>query len=315
MEKEVSVVIPICMPNSMLVELVRRLLRQTVLPKELILINTKKYLDGSDLILDEIRELVEGMLPLEVRDIDPLEFDHGATRAMGMLLARSGFVLLMTQDALPKNRYLIANLLKHFENDEIALAYAKQSPVKGCNIVEQYTRGFNYPDEDMIKSKEDLDVLGIKTYFCSDVCAMYSKALYDKVGGFPTKTIFNEDGIFAARAIDMGFKIAYASDAVVIHSHNYTILQQFSRNFDLGVSHKEFADVFGKVKSEDEGIKLVTKTVRYLLDSGHWYLIPSLILHSGAKFLGYRLGKQYRLLPDELVVRLSMNKNYWKRGN
>ena len=49
------------------------------------------------------------------------------------------------------------------------------------------------------------------------------------------KTIFNEDMIYAADLIHAGYGIAYAADAKVVHSHNYSCSQQFHRNFDLGV--------------------------------------------------------------------------------
>ena len=36
-----------------------------------------------------------------------------------------------------------------------------------------------------------------KTYFCSNVCAAYKKSIYEEIGGFVKKAIFNEDMIYA----------------------------------------------------------------------------------------------------------------------
>ena len=47
--------------------------------------------------------------------------------------------------------------------------------------------------------------------------------------------------IYAAAAIQAGYRIAYAAQARVVHSHNYTFRQQFCRNFDLGVSQAAFS--------------------------------------------------------------------------
>ena len=77
-------------------------------------------------------------------------------------------------------------------------------------------------------------------------------------------TIFNEDMIYAAGVIQAGYAIAYAADAKVIHSHNYSGWQQFTRNFDLGVSHVQYPAVFDGVPPEGEGMKLVKKTAVYL---------------------------------------------------
>ena len=54
-----------------------------------------------------------------------------------------------------------------------------------------------------------------------------------------------------------GYRIAYAADAVVFHSHNYTALEQLRRNFDLAVSQADHPEVFAGISSEGEGIRLV----------------------------------------------------------
>ena len=131
--------------------------------------------------------------------------------------------------------------------------------------MEKYTRSFNYPEESRIKGKEDLPILGIKTFFCSNVCAAYKKEIFEKLGGFVERTIFNEDMILAGTMIKQGGKIAYCAKAKVIHSHNYSAFQQFHRNFDLAVSQTMYPEVFGGIRSESEGIKLVKKSLSYCI--------------------------------------------------
>ena len=46
-------------------------------------------------------------------------------------------------------------------------------------MLEAYTRGFNYPRESDIKDYGDLPELGLKTFFCSNVCAMYDRKTYE----------------------------------------------------------------------------------------------------------------------------------------
>ena len=126
----------------------------------------------------------------------------------------------------------------------MAAAYARQPPDKDCDIIERYTRSFNYPKESSVKTKADLDRLGIKTFFCSDVCAAYRRDLFEELGGFESPVIFNEDMFFATNAIEHGYGVAYAAEAKVVHSHNYTMRQQFHRNFDLAVSQKQHPEIF-----------------------------------------------------------------------
>ena len=165
-----------------------------------------------------------------------------------------------------------------------------------------------------MKTLEDLPKLGIKTYFCSDVCAAYRKKTYEDMGGFVTKTIFNEDMIMASKLIHAGYKIYYAAGAKVYHAHKYTGKQQFQRNFDLGVSHKEYCEIFDNVPSESEGIKMVKQTAGYLFKHGKPWKIAELVWQSGCKFLGYRFGKKYDRFPMWMVRMCSSQKSYWEKG-
>lgn len=87
---------------------------------------------------------------------------------------------------------------------------------------ESCVRTFNYPHEGYVRRLEDMSTYGIKTFFCSDVCAAYDRRTFHEMGGFQTPCIFNEDSIFACKLITLGYEIAYAADARVAHSHNYT---------------------------------------------------------------------------------------------
>ena len=219
----------------------------------------------------------------------------------------------MTHDALPADTHLLEQLTEAlFSREDVAVSYARQLPRKECGVIERYTRSFNYPQESRIKTKEDLPRLGIKTYFCSNVCAAYRRDRYLELGGFIRHTIFNEDMIFAAKAVEQGYGIAYAADALVIHSHNYSPMEQFKRNFDLAVSQTDHPEVFAGIRSEGEGIRLVKETAGYLIKNKRAYLLPRLVCDSGFKYMGYLAGKRYRHLPRPILERCTMNRNYWR---
>ena len=198
------------------------------------------------------------------------------------------------------------------EGKRIGAAYARQLPSEDCRFLECYTRSFNYPAESRIKSAEDIPDLGIKTFFCSNVCAMYRREIYERMGGFASPAIFNEDMVMAGKMVKEGYLIAYQAEAGVIHSHNYTGLQQFHRNFDMAVSQTDHPEIFGGISSENEGIRLVRKTAGYLIRNGRVWMLPELIWQSGWKYLGYRMGKNYRRLPAFVIEKCTMNRNYWK---
>ncbi len=306
----VDLVVPVYRPDEKFERLIEKIGDQTVKPDKIFLMQT---LIGDDEADEKLTEKLLAIPNAVVTTLPRATYDHGGTRNKGASMSEAAFVLFMTQDAVPTDEHLIENLMKAMEDEEIATAYARQLPNDEVGPIETYTREFNYPPESRIKSKEDIGVLGIKTYFCSNVCALYRHAVYDELGGFVRHTIFNEDSIMAAGTIGAGHKIAYVAEATVVHAHKYTYRQQLSRNFDLAVSQRQYREIFDAVPSESEGKRLVKMTVKHLMKTGRWYLLPDLVFQSGFKYMGYFLGKRYRRLPKWMVKRLSMNKAYWEK--
>lgn len=305
----VDLVIPVYKPKQEFLELLSMIKKQTIPVHKIIIMNTeKKYWEEFVAEYEEVTKYDN----LDVYHISKEEFDHGNTRNQGISHSNAEYILLMTQDAIPGNEFLIERLLESFEKENVILAYARQLPKQECREAEKYTRIFNYPEESVIKSETDIETMGIKAFFCSDVCAMYRREEFHKLGGFIKKTIFNEDAIFAGNAIKKGYLIAYNAKAEVVHSHNYKNMEQFRRNFDLGVSQKQHPEVFEGIKSESEGIKLVKKTTSHLWKNGYKMQILPMIIQSGFKFLGYKFGKNYNKLPKCFVIKCSMNKSYWQ---
>lgn len=302
-KKIVDVIIPVNYPDEKFQKLLDRLARQTYLARRIIVINTDEK---------GFPETLRCPDTMEVYHIEPDEFDHGATRDMAARKSDADLLLFMTQDAVPADTHLIEHLVQAFENPLVAAAYARQLAVKTDSAIERYTRNFNYPAKSKVKTQADIPTLGIKTFFCSNSCAMYRRSIYEELGGFLPEAIFNEDMVFASTAINAGYAIAYVAEARVLHSHNYTGLQQFRRNFDNGVSHADNESVFQNVESVGEGKKLVFGTLKYLLKHHEYAQIPRLIYLSGCKAAGFFLGEKYYKLPRKLILFCSMNKKYWK---
>lgn len=305
---KIDVIIPVYKPGKELFALLDRLESQSVPVHKIILMNTEeKY----------FRELVqdgagfqEKYPNVEVHHLRKAEFDHGGTRRRGVEYSRAEVFLCMTQDAMPVDAFLVERLAGELSEDTAA-AYARQLPGPGCSELERASRSFNYPAWSRRKTAGDLEKLGVKTYFCSNVCAAYRRDLYDKLGGFLEHTIFNEDMIYAAGAVKAGYAVVYAAEAQVIHSHSYSNRMQLRRNFDLGVSQADHPEIFGAVASEQEGKRLVAETWRYLRRQGQLYRFPGFCVQCGFKYAGYLLGKHYRRLPKRLILKITTNKEYW----
>lgn len=306
----VDVIIPVYQPGRTFSGLLEMLKRQTYPIGKIIIMNTDKsyWNDGG----------YQGIPGLGVHHVTKAEFDHGGTRNLGAGYSDADIMVFLTDDAVPKDERLIERLVEALswtgdDGETVAVAYARQLPAADCRYIERYTRSFNYPEESRVKTASSLPELGIKTYMASNVCCAYRRDIFLKLGGFITRTIFNEDMIYAANAVKAGYGIAYAAEARVIHSHNLSGGQQFHRNFDLAVSQADHPEIFEGVPSEGEGIRLVKQTASYLVKTGHFWLLPSLVYGSGCKYAGYWLGKRYRRLPSWLVRKCTMNQDYWNR--
>ncbi len=306
--RKVDVIIPSYMPDKSFLKLIEMLENQSLPVHKIIIMNTEeKYYDK---LVYENR-FQEKYHNVETYHLSKKEFDHGMTRRLGVSKSDADIFVMMTQDALPYDLDLIEHLVTALEEENVAAAYARQLPREDCKEAEKFMRGFNYPSVSRVKAIADLNELGIKTYFCSNVCCAYRRDIYDKVDGFVKSAIFNEDMLYAAKALKEGYKIAYVAQAQVIHSHNYTCKQQFKRNFDLGVSQAEHPEVFAEVPSEGEGIRSVKKTIAHLKDKGMGGQVPYVIVQSGCKYMGYLLGKKYKKLPQWLIMKCTSNAEYW----
>ncbi|MDL2301271.1 glycosyltransferase family 2 protein [Lachnospiraceae bacterium OttesenSCG-928-D06] len=303
----VDIIIPTYKPDKRLFTIIEQLEKQTIPVHNIIIMNTEeKYLET----LIYGTAFFEKHKSIKVFHLSKREFDHGKTRHIGVQKSEADFFVMLTQDAVPADEYLLANLLRNLEGS-VAVSYARQLPEEGCNEIERFSRAFNYPEQSRIKTMKDIEELGIKTFFCSNVCAAYRREVYDELGGFIKHTIFNEDMIFAAEAIKNGYAVSYEADAKVIHSHNYSGKKQFHRNFDNGVSQADHPELFQGVPAESEGKRLVSSTAKYLKEKGLGKEIPGLYWQSACKYLGFKLGKQYNKLPKSFVRKVTMNKAYW----
>lgn len=307
---KIDVIIPTYKPDQKFLKLVEALNRQTVKPNHILVMNTEEKYYNTLIYGTRFKEDNPNV---KVVHLGKREFNHGKTRNDGAKRADGQILIFMTQDAVPADEHMMEELLRPLTDRTVAVSYARQIPEEGCRPIEAFTRNFNYPDTDRVQSLETLSEMGIKTFFCSNVCAAYKAYVFKELGGFPRFTIFNEDMIFAAKAVQSGRKIYYASKAKVIHSHNQNGGKLFRRNFDMGVSQADHPEIFDRVPSEGEGVRLVKETAEYLKREKKTYMIPELLYKSGCKYIGYRLGKNYKKLPSGVILKCTDSKLYWER--
>lgn len=317
----IDVIIPVYKPDKKFDRLLSMLLQQTRRPEKIILMHTVT----ADFSLTDLRGRVEkvaakwdraGVKPVDIRlvKVEKKDFDHGGTRNLAVRrYSNEDYVLCMTQDAVPADVFLLDKLWNCFKNPRVGAAYARQLAGETASFTEQYLRLHNYPAASKIKTKEEMDTLGIKAYMISNACAMYRRSRYEELGGFVTDTLFNEDMIFGAALIEAGDAIAYCSEAKVYHTHNYGLKEQFKRNFDLAVSQAEYPQVFSKVSSEKEGLSYVKGAVSYCAAQKRYGDMVAFLADAVARYCGFFLGKHHKWLPEKAVLACTLQPEHWKQ--
>lgn len=248
--------------------------------------------------------------------IPKCEFNHGGTRQLGVrMLPDAEIIVFLTQDALLAGPEAMARLVAAFEDPRVGAAYGRQLPHRNARPIGAHARLFNYPPESRVRSLDDRRRFGLKTVFISNSFAAYRRSALAEAGGFPVDTIMNEDTHVAGKLLLRGWKLAYRADAEVHHSHDYGYRDELKRYFDIGVFHAEASwlrENFGS--AEGEGARFVLSELRYLAGRAPW-LIPSALLRTGLKWLGFRLGSSlHRTLPLFLKRRVSLHPAYWSRA-
>ena len=300
---KVSVIVPTRNGGKCLERLFKTLREQTFRAVQILVVDSSSDDDTSKICRTYGADLIQ---------IEAKTFDHGGTRNLAATIAEGEILVFMTQDAFLKDVNGFENLIKPLETQTVAASYGKQIPNGDANPVEVFARSFNYPSIKLIKEAEDLPRLGVKTFFFSNVCSAIKKKVFEEVGGFPQETIMNEDMFLAAKLLIKGYQIAYQPDAVVYHSHHYSLDKQFKRYFDIGVFFNKNRWIKNLASSEREGMKYLKEEIRFLAANGQKSWIPYALVDTAVRFLGYRVGLLEERLPLFIKRRVSHNKNFWK---
>ncbi len=244
--------------------------------------------------------------------IPSVEFNHGGTRQL-IIDRNPGYdvYIYLTQDACLANQEAVQRIVEPFSDPEVGAVCGRQLPHLDATPLAEHARLFNYPEGVQIKAMADVPSLGIKAAFMSNSFSAYRGTALKVVGGFPLHVIFAEDMYATAKMLLSGWKVAYAGNAQCRHSHNYSMVEEFRRYFDMGVFHARepwIRDNFGGAGGE--GMRYVKSELSFL-GLKRLHLWPGAIVRNAVKLVGYKLGQQDARLPIGWKRRLGMYRRYW----
>jgi len=249
----------------------------------------------------------------KIYTIDPKEFGHGKTRNYGATLAKGKFVVYLTQDAIPTNNKWLEKLLKPFSSDQVVGVYARQVPKPDASPLERYFLLQRYPDQ--AHQKQFQKILGpikLEDIFFSNVCSAIRKKTLQEYP-FDEKLIMSEDQQWAKDVLLAGYSIAYQPEAMVCHSHDYTLKSVFRRFFDSGVSFEQMnkkGDFHPKITKDV--IKDLKYQIHYMKKNGFTFFIPYALLYNSMKYLGVQFGMKSSKMPKWVNKSMSHHQYFWE---
>ncbi len=297
-----AVIIPTWQGAGHLPDLIARLRSQSAAIEAIVVVDSSSS-DGSAALARELGCVVE-VIPKS-------SFNHGGTRNLAARLVAAEILVFLTQDARPADDQVIARLIAPLVDGSAAASYARQIAFDDAFPPEALARSRNYPAHSEVRSARDIPRLGIRAYFFSNVASAVRRDHFNAVGGFPTDVIMNEDMVLCAKLLGAGLAVAYCADAVVRHSHNYSVAQQFRRYFDIGAFFASHGHLLPGSTLRGAGSSFAYAQLTGLLAGGHPLWAVRSLYENLAKFTAFQLGKRNRFLPLALKRRLSMHAFHW----
>ena len=286
----VTVVIPTLNAGDRFSSVLGGLRGQTRRPDEIVVVDS-----GST---DETRTVAAGY-GCHVLEISRCRFDHGGTRNMGLRSISGDVVVFMTQDAVPADERMIAELIRPLDEANVAIVYGRQLPRCGAGRLERFAREYHYPAASLMKDRQTIAGLGLRAFFCSNSCSAVRRSTFEELGGFREGVYVNEDMLFAATAMKAGKSVFYAAEAKVHHSHPFSLVWAWRRYFRTGRFLAANRQVLGNAGVGRYGGGFVRDGIAVLWSERAFLALVGLLLETAFKGIAVKTGWYY----ERLLVR------------
>ncbi len=185
-----------------------------------------------------------------VHQIPKSEFNHGATRNLGISLSGGEYVALVVQDALPLDEEWLAAMVENLDQDgRVAGVYGRQVPHPGSGAL---TRALTGNLLAAASERREQHAGGPEAYRRLTPEQRWRLAAFDNVSsclrrpvweGIPfDETNFAEDLRWGKRVIEAGYKLVYEPRSAVFHSHERGAMYDLRRYY---VNARVLSELFG----------------------------------------------------------------------
>jgi rhamnosyltransferase len=298
----VSVVIPTLNAEPYLRGILEAIFSQEpTSPSEVILVDSMSTDATRDIAASDAR----------VRVVPIADFSHGRARNLGARAAVGEVVVMLTQDALPADRTWLAALLAPFADPQVVASYSRQVPCADANPMERFFLERRFPPRPPVRRERRGDAtLTLEDVFFSNVSAAIRRdALLRQP--FDETLIMSEDQQFSRDVIAAGHAVVYQPESVVIHSHDYSLVNCFRRYFDSSCSLKVIFPEHGLARTAVMAASYIPGEARYMVRA-HPRSLPRYLLYNLAKVGGTLAGLVAERLPRRAARALSLHRYHWE---
>ena len=244
-------------------------------------------------ILTESKDKTEeilNQLKVNYQKIRKEEFSHSLTREKAAFESDADIIVFITQDVKIKRYDWLYYLTKDIAEGNVEATYSRQ--ICDNNTIEKYTRESNYPKESRIVSKDDIEKLGLKTFFSSDASSAIKRETFVKLNGFDNKKLpTSEDMYITYKIIMNGYKVKYCAESEVVHSHQLSLKQYYARYKDIGKFFKQNS-YLNEYKVKQAGGGLALYILKRALQDRNWGVLIKYIPNMAVRVIGMQMGKR-----------------------
>ena len=209
-EQLVSIIIRSCNEQEHIGRLLTGIFEQSVKDVEVIVVDS----GSTDNTIS-----IASKFPVHIHEISPEDFTFGSSLNYGCNIATGQFIVIASAHVYPVYRDWLEKLIAPFRIVKTCLVYGKQQGNDESKYSERRMFHKWFPDESNYIQDHP---------FCNNANSAIRRSLWERLPYDETLTGL-EDLDWARRAMKLGYKVVYETDAGVIHVHNESLNNIFNR--------------------------------------------------------------------------------------
>ena len=196
------------------------ILEQTIKDVEIILVDS----GSTDATL-----AIASKFPVKVLSISPENFSFGRSLNIGCEKARGEFLVMASAHVYPVYRDWLEKLLEPFDNPQIGLSYGKQKGNEVTKYSEHQVFAKWFPETSDSNQAHP---------FCNNANSAIRKEIWNNIP-YDEDLTGLEDLDWGKKILSIGYKIAYVSEAEIIHIHNESYQKIYNRYYREALAFKQ----------------------------------------------------------------------------